>query len=198
MVNKETEKAKNNHAAEKAKTGEKPGKESKTEKHSSRRKEEKPSPVEEPETKLANCEKKSNELQDKYLRLAAEFDNYRKRTLKEKIDLTKLAGEQILLNMLPVIDDFERGLKTIDEAKELGPVKDGIHLIYNKFREFLNQNGVKEIDAASSDFNIELHEAVSVIPAPADDMKGKVVDVLEKGYTLNDKVIRYSKVVIGE
>jgi len=141
---------------------------------------------------------KLEELNDKYLRLAAEYDNYRRRTLKEKMELSKVAGEDILVNILPVMDDFERGLATIDKAKEVDAIKEGIHLIYNKFKEFLKQRGVKAIEAKEKEFDTDLHEAVTKIPAPKEELKGKVVDVIEKGYLLNDKVIRYAKVVIGE
>ena len=141
---------------------------------------------------------KLEELNDRYLRLAAEYDNYRKRTLKERMELTKTAGEDILVNILPVMDDFERALNSIDQSKDLHAVKEGIHLIYNKFTEFLKQRGVKEIEAKEKEFDTDLHEAITKIPAPKDDLKGKVVDVIEKGYYLNEKVIRFSKVVIGE
>ena len=149
-------------------------------------------------SKLKESEGKMKESHDKYLRLSAEFDNYRKRTLKEKMDLTKSAGEQLFLNLLPVVDDFERGIKNMNDSKEISAVKEGMILIYNKFRDFLNQNGVKEIDAAEKEFNIDFHEAITKIPATKKELKGKVVDVVEKGYMLNDKVIRFSKVVIGE
>jgi molecular chaperone GrpE len=149
-------------------------------------------------SKIASYEEKVKELTDKYLRLSAEFDNYRKRTLKEKIELTKTAGEEILINILPVMDDFERGMQTINKASDISAIKEGIGFIYNKFKEFLNQYGVREIDAKDKEFDIDFHEAVTKIPAEKKELKGKVVDVLEKGYTLNDKVIRYSKVVIGE
>jgi len=149
-------------------------------------------------SKMKESDEKMKESNDKYLRLSAEFDNYRKRTLKEKMDLTKSAGEQLLLNLLPVVDDFERGIKNMNDSKELSAIREGMILIYNKFKDFLDQNGVKEIDAAEKEFNIDLHEAITKIPAPKKELKGKVVDVVEKGYTLNDKVIRFSKVVIGE
>ncbi|MFP4025698.1 MAG: nucleotide exchange factor GrpE [Thiohalospira sp.] len=157
----------------------------------------------EPEKKESSKKEKSDkekleELNDKYLRLAAEYDNYRRRTLKEKMDLSKSAGEDILVNILPVMDDFERGLASIDKAKEVDAIKEGVLLIYNKFKEFLKQRGVKEIEAKEKDFNTDLHEAVTKIPAPNEELKGKVVDVIEKGYLLNDKVIRFAKVVIGE
>ena len=135
---------------------------------------------------------------DQYLRLQAEFDNYRKRTLKEKMELTKSAGESILVNILPVIDDFERALKAMDIATEVAPVEEGVDLIYKRFSDFVKNNGVKEIEAMEQELDTDLHEAITKIPAPVDELKGKVVDVIQKGYTLNDKVIRYAKVVIGE
>lgn len=150
------------------------------------------------EEKEKSDKEKLNELQDKYLRLTAEYDNYRKRTLKEKMELSKNAGEDILQSMLPVMDDFERALQSIDEAEDIEAVKEGVHLIYNKFKELLEQKGVKEIGAKDEEFNTDKHEAVSKIPAPSEDMKGKVVDVVQKGYYLNDKVLRFSKVVVGE
>lgn len=144
------------------------------------------------------AKKKIAELNDKYLRLAAEYDNYRRRTLKERMELTKTAGEDILVNILPVMDDFERALGSIDQAKEIGAVKEGIQLIYNKFADFLKQRGVKEIEAKEKEFDTDLHEAITKIPASDKKLKGKVIDVVEKGYYLNEKVIRFSKVVIGE
>jgi len=138
------------------------------------------------------------ELNDKYLRLTAEYDNYRRRTLREKMELSKSAGEEILQSMLPVVDDFDRALESIDESQDIEAVKEGIHLIYNKFKDVLGEKGVKEIEAKDQEFDTDKHEAVSKIPAPSEDMKGKVVDVVQKGYYLNDKVLRFSKVVVGE
>ncbi|MFO7828816.1 MAG: nucleotide exchange factor GrpE [Bacteroidales bacterium] len=155
-------------------------------------------PDQKAEEKEKSDQEKIEELNDKYLRLAAEYDNYRRRTLKEKMELSKNAGEDILINILPVMDDFERGLSTIERAKEIDAVKEGVKLIYTKFKEFLKQRGVKEIDAKEKEFDTDLHEAITKIPAPDEKLKGKVVDVVEKGYLLNDKVIRHSKVVIGE
>jgi molecular chaperone GrpE len=143
-------------------------------------------------------QEKIAELNDKYLRLAAEYDNYRKRTLKERMDLMKTAGEDILINILPVMDDFDRALGSIDQAKEISAVKEGVQLIYSKFKDFLKQRGIKEIEAKEKEFDTDLHEAITKIPAPSENLKGKVVDVVEKGYYLNEKVIRFSKVVIGE
>jgi molecular chaperone GrpE len=148
--------------------------------------------------KEPTVEEKLAELQDKYLRLSAEFDNYRKRTLRERTDLIKSAGEDILTGILPVMDNMERGMAAMKDAKEPEAVKEGIALIYNKFKEFLQQRGVKEIEALNLDFNADLHEAVTKIPVQDAGMKGKVVDVLEKGYYLYDKIIRYSKVVVGD
>ena len=148
--------------------------------------------------KKESLEEKLTEAQDKYLRLSAEFDNYRKRTLKEKMDLTKSAGESILSNILPVMDDFDRALQLMDSASDCKSMKDGIDLIYNKFQEFLKSNGIKEIKAVNMEFDTDLHEAITKIPAPEKKLKGKVVDVIQKGYYLNDKIIRYAKVVVGE
>ncbi|MFW6389199.1 MAG: nucleotide exchange factor GrpE [Marinilabiliaceae bacterium] len=138
------------------------------------------------------------ELNDKHMRLIAEYDNFRKRTLREKMELSKNAGENLLVNLLPVLDDFERARDHIDAAKDLEAVKEGIELIYNKFQEYLKQQGVSEIETVDQEFDSELHEAVTKIPAPDEDKKGKIVDCVQKGYKLNDKVIRYPKVVVGE
>ena len=150
------------------------------------------------DSKKPSLEEKLSESQDKYLRLSAEFDNYRKRTLKEKMELTKSAGESILNNILPVMDDFDRALQLMESAKDCESMKEGIDLIYSKFQEFLKTNGVKEIEAVNKEFDTDVHEAITKIPAPEKKMKGKVVDVIQKGYYLNDKVIRYAKVVVGE
>lgn len=141
-------------------------------------------------------EQKVAELTDRNLRLMAEFDNYRKRTLKERADLIKTAGENIFVNMLPLIDDFERALKAMETAQDVAAVKEGVLLIYDKFIKFLDQNGVKEIPTENAVFDVDRHEAVTTFPAPSEDMKGKIMDCVTKGYTLNDKVIRYPKVVV--
>jgi molecular chaperone GrpE len=143
-------------------------------------------------------EEKLAEMQDKYIRLSAEFDNYRKRTLREKMELSKYAGENLLLGIIPLMDDFERAQKHMDSTVDCGALKDGIDIIYGKFGEFLKQNGVKEIEALGSDFNVDLHEAVAKVPVEEADKKGKVVDIVLKGYYLQDKVLRFSKVVVGE
>jgi molecular chaperone GrpE len=143
-------------------------------------------------------EEKLAEMQDRYIRLSAEFDNYRKRTLREKMDLSKYAGENLLLGIIPVIDDFERALWHMDVTPECSAMKDGIDIIYGKFIEFLKQNGVKEIEALNKNFDVDLHEAVAKVQVDDPDKKGKVVDVVQKGYYLQDKVLRFSKVVVGE
>ena len=138
------------------------------------------------------------ELNDKNLRLMAEFDNYRKRTLKERMDLIKTAGEKVLADMLPLVDDFERGLKAMETSDDVQAVKDGVDLIYSKFIAFLLQNGVKAIPTENEVFDTEFHEAITTFPAPTEEHKGKIIDCASKGYTMNDKVIRFSKVVVGE
>jgi len=145
-----------------------------------------------------NLESKYTELNDSYLRLMAEFDNYRKRTLREKADLIKSGGESALTSLLPVIDDFERAVVNSKNTDDIESVIQGIELIYNKFSGYLQQQGVKPIDAVGKPFDTELFEAVATIPAPSDEMKGKVLDCIQTGYTLNDKVIRHAKVVVGE
>jgi molecular chaperone GrpE len=141
---------------------------------------------------------KLSEMQDRYLRLSAEFDNYRKRTLREKIEITRNAAEPLLLRLLPVVDDFERGMSLLPTVENSEAMKEGFNLVYTKFRNFLEQSGVTEIDALHQDFNVDLHDAITKIPAPDKKKRGKVLDVIQKGYYLNDKVIRFSKVIVGE
>ena len=138
------------------------------------------------------------ELNDKNLRLMAEFDNYRKRTLKERVDLLKTAGEKVLVDLLPLVDDFERGLKVMETSDDVQAVKDGVDLIYTKFLAFLLQNGVKPIPTENETFDTQFHEAITTFPAPSEELKGKIIDCMTKGYTLNEKVIRFAKVVVGE
>lgn len=151
-----------------------------------------------PANEYDELQKKFDKLNDSHLRLMAEFDNYRKRTLKEKADLIKSAGETILVNILPLVDDFERGLKATENATEVTAVREGMEIIYDKFLSFLAQNGVKMIETTEQLFDTEFHEAVTTIPAPTEELKGKVIDCIQKGYTMNEKVIRFSKVVVGE
>ena len=141
---------------------------------------------------------KCEELNDKNLRLMAEFDNFRKRTLKEKSELIKNAGENIFVNILPLVDDFERAMKAMETTEDIEAVKEGINLIYSKFMSFLNTNGVKVIPTDNEPFDVDKHEAVTLYPAPTEDQKGKIIDCLTRGYTLNEKVIRFAKVVVGE
>ena len=149
-------------------------------------------------SKLKALEQELQEQKEKYLRLSADFDNYRKRTMKEKIEWSKQAGADIFAMILPVLDNMERAMKAVEEAKDLDAVKEGMHLIYNMFNEYLAQQGVKEIEAMHQEFDTDVHDAVTKIPAPDKKLQGKVVDVIERGYFLNDKVLRYAKVVIGE
>ena len=149
-------------------------------------------------SKIKALEQELQEQKEKYLRLSADFDNYRKRTMKEKIEWSKQAGADIFAMILPVLDNLERAMKAVEEAKDLEAVKEGMHLIYNMFNEYLGQQGVKEIEAMHQEFDTDVHDAVTKIPAPDKKLQGKVVDVIERGYYLNDKVLRYAKVVIGE
>ncbi len=150
------------------------------------------------QAKVAELTVSLKDMNDKYLRLSAEFDNYRKRTLKERIELTKTASESVLLGILPVIDDFERAMHSIEQGLDFEATKEGILLIYNKFNDFSKQNGITEINAQGQVFDTDLHEALTKIPAPSEDMKGKIVQVIQKGYYLNEKVIRFARVVVGE
>ena len=138
------------------------------------------------------------EQKDRYLRLSAEFDNYRKRTLKERADMLKTANGDTLSGMLPVLDDLERAMQSMEKATDVAAVREGVVLIYNKLQEFLKNKGIVEIDAMNQVFDTDLHEAITKIPAPTEDLKGKVVDVIQKGYKIDTKVIRYAKVVVGE
>ena len=140
---------------------------------------------------------KVSEINDKYLRLYSEFDNFRKRTIKEKSDIYKTAGEDVIISIISMVDDFERALQNTEDNEENKAHREGLELIYNKFKKILENKNVKEIEAKGKEFDTDLHEAITQIPAPTDDLKGKVVDVIERGYMMNDKVIRFSKVVTG-
>ena len=137
------------------------------------------------------------EANNKYLRLYAEFDNYKRRTNKERIDLLQTAGKDVLVSLLPVVDDFDRALKSMETARDVSAVKEGIVLVQNKLKSILTQKGLKEMESVGTVFDAEIHEAITNIPAPSEDLKGKVIDEVEKGYYLNDKVIRFAKVVVG-
>ena len=145
---------------------------------------------------LEALRKQYDELKDKYLRQAAEYDNYRKRTIQEKADLLKSAGSKIIVDMLPVIDDFERALTHINDAADVAALKEGVELIYKKFGSFLSKEGVTEIETVGLPLDTNVHEAITMIPAPEPDKAGKIFDCVEKGYKLGDKVIRFAKVVV--
>lgn len=153
--------------------------------------------ADEKESKITELQTKVDELNDKYLRLYSEFDNYRKRTAKERIELIQTAGEDVFKSLLPVVDDFERAIKSTNETTDAKTISDGVHLIYNKLRNTLMQKGLEEMKSLGEVFNADVHEAITGIPAPSEELKGKVVDEVEKGYTLNGKIIRFAKVVIG-
>ena len=134
---------------------------------------------------------------DKYLRLYAEFDNFRRRTSKERAEARETEGKELLVALLPVLDDFERAQRSMENAVDVAPVKEGVNLIQNKLKNILSQKGLKEMTAIGEPFDADLHEAITNIPAPTDDMKGKVMDEMEKGYYLKDRVIRFAKVIVG-
>ncbi|WPU92160.1 nucleotide exchange factor GrpE [Mucilaginibacter sabulilitoris] len=134
---------------------------------------------------------------DKYLRLYAEFDNFRRRTIKERAEARETEGKELLVALLPVLDDFERAQRSMEKAVDVAPVKEGVTLIQNKLKNILGQKGLKEMESIGAPFDADLHEAITNIPAPTDDLKGKVIDEMEKGYYLKDRVIRFAKVIVG-
>lgn len=150
------------------------------------------------EKKLAEAAEKISILEDKYLRQAAEFDNYRKRTLKEKAEIIKNGGERVIESILPVLDDFERALTTMQKNEEAAIYLTAVELIYSKFVKILEQNGLKKIETKDQAFDTDYHEAIAMVPTPDESLKGKVLDCVQTGYTLNDKVIRHAKVAVGE
>ena len=139
----------------------------------------------------------ASEWQNKYLRLYAEFDNFKRRTSKERLELLQIAGKDVIVDLLPVLDDFERAQKSIETATDIEAVKEGVKLVHHKLKNVLTNKGLKEMTAIGAEFDADVHEGITNIPAPSADLKGKVVDELEKGYYLNDKVIRFAKVIIG-
>jgi molecular chaperone GrpE len=147
-----------------------------------------------PEAKLKDELAQAN---DKYLRLYAEFDNFKRRTTKERVELLQTAGKEVIVSLLPVLDDFERAVKAMETAQDVSAVKEGVTLVQSKLKNILSQKGLKEMEAKGTAFDADIHEAITNIPAPTDDLKGKVIDQLEKGYYLNDKVVRFAKVVVG-
>ena len=153
----------------------------------------------EQEDQLTQKDEELSAAKDKYLRLYAEFENYRRRTAKERLDLVKTANEELILDLLSVVDDLERSLQIFADKEEVAPMYEGIKLVHNKFEKVLTQKGLKPMELEpGSDFDTEYHEAVAQIPAPEDKLKGKIVDVIDKGYFLGEKVLRYAKVVIGQ
>lgn len=152
------------------------------------------------EVEITELKKLVDESKDKYLRLFAEFDNYKKRVSKERADWLKTAGMEVIISMLPVLDDFERALKQLEsvQIEEVKSIKEGKQLIYNKLKSQLEQRGLKQMETIGKEFNPELHNAITEVPAPNEDMKGKVMDEIEKGYYLNDVLIRHAKVIVGK
>ena len=147
---------------------------------------------------LENAQKEVEDLKDTHLRLSAEFDNYRKRTLKEKAELIKNGAEKTMTAILPILDDFERALKNMEASEETQAMREGVELIFNKFHKVLNQEGLQVIETEGKDFDTDFCEAIALIPATSDDMKGKILDCVQTGYMLNDKVIRHAKVVVAQ
>ncbi|RYG46779.1 MAG: nucleotide exchange factor GrpE [Chitinophagaceae bacterium] len=155
----------------------------------------------EPLTEESVTDRLKEELQeskDKYLRLAAEFDNFKRRSAKERVELVQTAGRDLITDLLEVVDDIERAEKQFDSTEDLNHVKDGLTLVFNKFRNKLQSKGLKPMEAIGKDFNADLHEAITEIPAPSEELKGKIVDEITKGYYLNEKIIRHAKVVVGK
>lgn len=150
------------------------------------------------EVQIGSLQKQVEEQKDKFLRLYADFDNYKKRTAKERSELILTAGKDIMTAMLPVSDDMDRAIKYMNESEDLTTIKEGLNLVYAKFKNTLEQNGLKSTPSIGEIFDVEKHEAITEIPAPNEEMKGKVVDEVEKGYYLNGKLIRYAKVVVGK
>ena len=155
-------------------------------------------PEEQLQAQVDELTKEQEEMKDKYLRLSAEFDNYRKRTMKEKAELILNGSEKTITAILPVIDDLERALANMQTATDVEAVKAGVELIYNKFMQILGQNGVKAIETQEKELDTDYHDAIAIIDAPSDELKGKILDCVETGYMLNDKVIRHAKVVVGK
>ena len=160
--------------------------------------EEQPAKEETPEDKIAALQAELEKSQKEYLFLMAEFDNYRKRTVKEKAELIKNGGGKAMLGLLPVIDDFERAIDAIDKSSDVDSLKEGVDLIYNKFMKYLESQQVKPMESTGTDFDADIYEAVTTFPAPDESMKGKVIDTVQKGYTINEKVLRHAKVVVGQ
>jgi molecular chaperone GrpE len=186
-----------NNEEQTKKEQEAPKKEEKKEKKGFLKKDAKKEKIEELEKKVAELEAKSGKDKDDYLRLMAEFDNYRRRTSQEKLEMVSMASTETIKGLLPVLDDCERALKVLQESTDSDAAKEGTELIYNKLMSYLKSKGLAVIEAAGQTFDTDLHEAVAQFPVPEEDQKGKVFDVVQTGYTLNGKVIRFAKVVVG-
>jgi molecular chaperone GrpE len=151
-----------------------------------------------PEERIASLEAQLEKEKKEYVFLMAEFDNFRKRTLKDKAEIIKNGAESAMRNILPIIDDFDRALQATATSEDVAAVREGVELIYNKFIKYLESNGVKEMTTTGETFDADIHEAVTTFPAPSEDLKGKIIDTVQKGYSINDKVLRHAKVVVGQ
>lgn len=151
-----------------------------------------------PEERIQALEAELEKEKKEYMFLMAEFDNFRKRTLKDKAEIIKNGAESAMRNILPIIDDFDRALQATATSDDVDAVREGVELIYNKFIKYLESNGVKEMATTGETFDADIHEAVTTFPAPSEDMKGKIIDTVQKGYSINDKVLRHAKVVVGQ
>lgn len=161
-------------------------------------KKKKTSPTEALKSEISTLEDERDELKDKFVRKVAEFDNFKRRTSKERIDLIGTANRDTVVALLPIIDDFERAIKAANDDASTEPVSEGVMMVYNKMISILSQKGLKPMESTGEPFNPDLHEALTEIPAPSEDLKGKVIDTIEKGYYLNEKIIRYPRVVVGK
>lgn len=150
------------------------------------------------ENQLEEAQAALEKEKKEYMFLMAEFDNFRKRTIREKAEIIRNAGENVFKGLLPIVDDFERGLKASEDATDVDGVREGMQLIYSKLKKYLEQNGVKEMETQGAAFDADSHEAIAMVPAPGEEQKGKIIDTVEKGYNINDKVLRHAKVVVGQ
>ena len=151
-----------------------------------------------PEERIAELEAQIANEKKEYLFLMAEFDNFRKRSAKEKVELIKNGGEKAMRDILPIIDDFDRAIQANASTDDIDALREGVNIIYNKFIKYLESNGVKEMKTTGETFDADIHEAVTTFPAPSEDLKGKIIDTVQKGYSINDKVLRHAKVVVGQ
>ena len=156
-----------------------------------------PLPEDDENAEVEKLKSEVAEANDKYLRLYAEFDNFKRRTSKERMELLQTAGKDVIVDLLVILDDFERAAKAMESATDIESIKEGVNLVHSKLRNILTAKGLKEMNAKGTPFDPDLHDAITNIPASSDDLKGKVIDEVEKGYSLNDKVIRFAKVVVG-